>query len=410
MEYRDIKDLKCLNNNPRIIKDKDFKILCESIKKNKEFFEARPLIVSNRTGELIVIAGNQRLKAAEYLGIKKVPTFLLKNPTEELEKEITIRDNVNNGQWDYNLLINEWNTENLISWGLSDILTYNNFEEDFEIDMVEDEYETKITNERNIESGDIYLLGKHRLLCGDSLNEELVAKLMNNKKADMVFIDPPYNVNIENSKTKIKIQNDNLKDDEFIEFLDKSFKICKKFSKDKVHNYICCNMKCYSNFERVVNNNWKKKVSDIFIWIKDLAGLGWGYREQYEIIIFTGDMDSVVFKDKCESNVWEFPKSSSTAFRRDERDNIDTSTSILHPTIKPSFLIMRAIKNSSEKNNIVLDIFAGSGSTLIACERSNRIAYVSEIDPIYCNVIINRWEKLTGQKAKKLSNEQQSNK
>lgn len=128
MEYRDIKDLKCLNNNPRTIKDKDFKILCESIKKNKEFFEARPLIVSNRTGELVVIAGNQRLKAAEYLGIKKVPTFILKNPTEELEKEITIRDNINNGEWDYDTLLNEWNVEDLNDWGL-DTPTYK--EEDF---------------------------------------------------------------------------------------------------------------------------------------------------------------------------------------------------------------------------------------------------------------------------------------
>jgi hypothetical protein len=118
MEYIKISEIKLLENNPRTISDRQFKILCTSIKKNIDYFEARPLILSDRTGELVVIAGNQRYKAAESLGLKEVPTYLMKNLTEETEREIVIRDNISNGDWDFDLLANEWNTEELEDWGL----------------------------------------------------------------------------------------------------------------------------------------------------------------------------------------------------------------------------------------------------------------------------------------------------
>jgi len=118
MEYKKISEIKLLENNPRTISDRQFKILCTSIKKNIDYFEARPLILSDRTGELVVIAGNQRYKAAESLGIKEVPTYLMKNLTEETEREIVIRDNISNGDWDFDLLANEWNVEELEDWGL----------------------------------------------------------------------------------------------------------------------------------------------------------------------------------------------------------------------------------------------------------------------------------------------------
>ena len=118
MEYKKISDIKLLDNNPRTISDRQFKILCTSIKKNIDYFEARPLILSDRTGELVVIAGNQRYKAAEHLGLKEVPTYLMKNLTEDTEREIVIRDNISNGDWDFDLLANEWNTEELEDWGL----------------------------------------------------------------------------------------------------------------------------------------------------------------------------------------------------------------------------------------------------------------------------------------------------
>lgn len=360
---------------------------------------------------MVILAGNQRYKASQELKLKQVPCVVLHNLTEEKEKEIIIRDNVELGDWDYDLLANEWDVEVLEEYGVPTFFDNINQEGEIktieDIDEIEDEYSTEVKNDRNIQIGDLFLLGQHRLICGDSTKKEYIEKLMNNNKADCVFIDPPYNINIsvkkKTDKKDLKILNDNLEQDEFLKFLDSVFKNCKLYSKQDIHNYICCNMKCYSNFEKVVNNNWNKKVSDIFIWKKDLPGLGFGYREQYEIIIFTTDAKSVVFEDKCESNVWEYAKSSSMAFRSQEKDNIDKSTSLLHPTIKPSFLIMRALKNSTKKNQIVLDLFGGSGSTLIACERCGRIGYLCELDPIFCNVIINRWEKLTGQKAIKIN-------
>jgi len=118
MEYKKISEIKLLENNPRTISDRQFKILCTSIKKNIDYFEARPLILSDRTGELVVIAGNQRYKAAQSLGLKEVPTYLMKNLTEETEREIVIRDNISNGDWDFDLLANEWDTEELEDWGL----------------------------------------------------------------------------------------------------------------------------------------------------------------------------------------------------------------------------------------------------------------------------------------------------
>jgi hypothetical protein len=118
MKHRKLKDIKLLGNNPRTISERDFGILCKSITDNPDYFKARPLILSNRTGELVVIAGNQRYKAAEHLGLKEVPTYLMENLTEDKEREIIIRDNVSNGKWDFDLLANQWDTQELEDWGL----------------------------------------------------------------------------------------------------------------------------------------------------------------------------------------------------------------------------------------------------------------------------------------------------
>ncbi len=223
---------------------------------------------------------------------------------------------------------------------------------------------------------------------------------MGNKKADMVFTDPPYNVNISSVVTKMSIDNDNLSEEEFNKFLDKSFKIIKDNINKEAHIYICCNDKCIVPFKLTANKYFNESKSNIFYWVKDLPGLGWGYRPQYELILFYTDQETIRFYDKTESNVWEAPKSCSSTFRKQEKDNINKSISQLHPTIKPTSLIARAIKNSSpNETDIILDIFGGSGSTLIACERMGRNCYMSELDEYYCNVIIDRWELLTKQKA-----------
>lgn len=147
---------------------------------------------------------------------------------------------------------------------------------------------------------------------------------------------------------------------------------------------------------------WGYEKSDIYIWKKDIQGLGYSYRQQYEVILFFTQQPTVKFYDKTESNVWECEQSSTFTFKNNEKDNLTKPTNQLHPTIKPTSLIARAIKNSTiDPNSIILDIFGGSGSTLIACERMKRNCRIIELDEYFCNVIIDRWEKLTGEKAVK---------
>ena len=178
MEYRKLEDLRKLENNPRKISSEDFQILVKSIKDNPDYFEARPLLLSDRTGELIIIAGNQRYDAAKYLGLKEVPTYLLKGLTEEREREIVIRDNVNNGEWDLDKLSEEWGDLNLADLGL-----------DIELDEPEKEIEEDIAPELDEENepvskyGEVYKLGEHRLMCGDSTKLEDVETLMNSQTA-----------------------------------------------------------------------------------------------------------------------------------------------------------------------------------------------------------------------------------
>tara|TARA_R110000868_G_C10887612_1_gene763348 strand:+ start:49 stop:771 length:723 start_codon:yes stop_codon:yes gene_type:complete len=163
MEYKKISEIKLLENNPRTISDRQFKILCTSIKKNIDYFEARPLILSDRTGELVVIAGNQRYKAAEHLGLKEVPTYLMKNLTEETEREIVIRDNISNGDWDFDLLANEWDTEELEEWGL-DIPNINLADEEYTTKIESPIYETKEVKPLEI---DLYNLQNYNKLIED---------------------------------------------------------------------------------------------------------------------------------------------------------------------------------------------------------------------------------------------------
>lgn len=187
--YRPIADLKELPGNPRTIKKDQFEKLKTSIKDNADYFEARPLILSNRTGELVILAGNQRYKASKALGLKEVPTILLEGLSEEREREIIIRDNVENGEWNIDMLANEWNPDDLISWGveLPDIQTTT--------EIIDDEApEVNEQEPAKSKLGEIYQLGEHRLMVGDSTKAEQVAELMAGEKADLLITDPPYNV------------------------------------------------------------------------------------------------------------------------------------------------------------------------------------------------------------------------
>ena len=212
--YRKLTDLKKLPNNPRTIKKADMEKLKQSVKNNPDYFEARPLILSNRTGELVIIAGNQRYEAAKALGMTEVPTFLLENLTEKREEEIIIRDNVNNGEWDMDKLA-DWNIDDLHDWGLDEIKERREIVEDVPAPVDKENTYSVV--------GDIYQLGEHRIFCGSFEDDEKVRKLFGDKKAVCTFTDPPYNVAVKNRSTGKTIQNDNMAHAEFQDFLNRAF-------------------------------------------------------------------------------------------------------------------------------------------------------------------------------------------
>lgn len=213
--YRPVSELKELPGNPRIIKKEQFEKLKTSIKDNADYFEARPIILSNRTGELVVIAGNQRLKASKALGLKEVPTVLLEGLTEEREREIIIRDNVENGEWDMEILANEWDVEELNDWGVTEVKPYKEIVED-EPDPIDEDQTYSVV-------GDIYKLGDHLVFCGSFEDDEKVRELFGNKKATCTFTDPPYNVAAKSRSNGKTIQSDNMGHEDFQNFLNRAF-------------------------------------------------------------------------------------------------------------------------------------------------------------------------------------------
>jgi DNA modification methylase len=347
-------------NNPRIIKDDKFKKLVTSIKEFPQMLNIRPIVVND---EMIVLGGNMRLKACIEAGIKEVAIIKANELTPEQQNEFIIKDNVGFGEWDWNELANTWDAEQLVEWGL-DIPS-------FEVENLEAEEDDFETPEGGIETdivlGDLFEIGEHRLLCGDSTDSDAVAKLLNGNKADMLFTDPPYNVGFNGRSGKFDvIENDDLKTEDFDKFIE-------EFAQT-VHTlqiplkYIWCNWKFYGTLQKHF------ELNACIVWAKNVFGLGRGYRHQHEFCFFEGKLDEGI---NNESDLWEIKKDSK----------------YMHPTQKPVELSARALNNHKKAKNI-LDLFGGSGSTLAGIHQLNRIGYIMELDPKYCQVIIDRMKKL----------------
>lgn len=392
IKYRKLAELKKLAGNPRTIKKADMEKLKTSIKNNKDYFEARPLILSDRTGELVIIAGNQRYEASKALKMDEVPTVLLSGLTEEREKEIIIRDNVNNGDWDMDALANEWDAEQLQEWGVSEIKPYKSIEED-EVDPVDEEQTFSVL-------GEIYQLGEHRVFCGSFDDDEKMRELFGNKKATCCFTDPPYNVAVESRTTGKKIQNDKMGAEEFQVFLNKAFEVVASNIVEGGGVISWMSDKELITLQRAMvlaGMNFRT----LLCWVKDHFTLGGNdFQSAKEMAIWStgegsydkiGDDETVgdmavyargkksKFADTRKlSNVWFFDKPLSS------KD---------HPTMKPLGLCAKGVLCLSDAGDIVFDPFLGSGSTLIACEQTGRICFGSEIDPKYMDVIRKRWTK-----------------
>jgi DNA modification methylase len=381
-----ISEVKLNPNNPRLIKDEKFAKLVQSIKDLPEMLSIRPIVVNS---DMVVLGGNMRLKACKEAGLKEIPIIIADNLTEEQQREFLIKDNVSGGEWDWAMLQNEWDTEQLDAWGLD----IQNFEPEQELEAVEDDYEVPDEIQTDIVLGDLFEIGEHRLLCGDSTDSDAVAKLMDGEKADMVFTDPPYGMSyggcrakgnhVKNKKGGVLIKahgeiiGDNLRGESLIQMVRDSILNGKLFTKNEGAFYVCFTWRTYSDFEQAIIDAGLD-IKACIVWNKKSIGLGYSdYRPQHEFIFYC---KGYWFGDKNESDVWEFSRGATGEY--------------VHPTQKPIELVSRAINNSSQKSNIVLELFTGSGSTMVASHQLKRKCYGMELDPKYCQVIVDRMIKL----------------
>jgi DNA modification methylase len=369
-----ISEVKSNPNNPRIIKDDKFQKLVKSIKEFPEMLNIRPIVVN---ADMVVLGGNMRLKACKEAGLKEVAIIKAEDLTEEQQKQFIIKDNVGFGEWDWEDLANNWDAEQLTDWGL-DI-------PDFKPEVLEaeeDEFEVPDGGiETDIVLGDLFEIGEHRLLCGDSTDSDQVAKLMNGQKADMVFTDPPYNVAYEGgSKKRDAIANDKITD--FYKFLYDIYTNCFLFMNDGSPIYVA-----HSEFERT---NFTSafidagfKFSSIIVWVKNNStfSMNKDYKWKHEPIIYGWKQG--------KERIWQGDNKQDTVW------NIDRpSRSEEHPTMKPVQLCEKAINNSSNIYSLILEPFTGSGSTMVASHQLKRRCYGMELDPKYCQVIVDRMVKL----------------
>ena len=370
-----------LPKNPRFIKDHKFVQLKQSIKEDPEMLELREVIAVDYNGELIVIAGNMRLNACLELGIKEVPCKILPQdtPIDKL-KAYTIKDNVGFGEHDWDALANDWDVEELAHWGLDLPLDFE--DEALEVDAVEDDYEMPEQIETDIVLGDLFEIGEHRLLCGDSTQTDTFEKLTGGQLADMVITDPPYNVAYEGkTKDALTIENDNMGDKDFYQFLYDFYTACGAYSKPGGAWYVWHADSEGANFRQAMKDAGIM-VKQCLIWVKNSMVMGrQDYQWKHEPFLYGWKEGAAHnwYSDRKQTTVLEFNRPNRNAE---------------HPTMKPIELFSYQINNSSKKGDIVMDAFGGSGTTMVACEQLKRKAYVVEYDPKYCQEIIDRMRKL----------------
>lgn len=382
-----IENLKPAEYNPRKDlkpEDEEYQKIVRSI---NEFGYVDPIIVNK---DLTVIGGHQRLKVLKEQGYTEIECNVV-DLDKDKEKALNLALNKISGEWDNDkleqLLVElreadiDMDITGFSNDEIDDILkdAIGSQEDEFDIDDALEEIDEPITKK-----GDIWILGNHKLMCGDSTKEDDVLKLMNKEEADLIITDPPYNVNYEG--TAGKIENDNMSETEFFNFLLDSFRNMYKVTKAGASAYIFHADTEGLNF-RTAFKAVGFKLAQCLVWVKNTFVMGrQDYHWRHEPILYGRKEGCAHYfiDDRSQSTVLEYDKPTKSEE---------------HPTMKPIDLIIRLIKNSSKENNLILDLFGGSGSTLISAEQTKRICYTMELDPKYCDVIIKRWETLTGKKA-----------
>ena len=365
MKLINIQEVKPNKNNPRLIKDYKFKKLVKSIKEFPEMLKLRPIVVNS---DMVVLGGNMRLKACKEAGLKEVWILKADELTEQQQREFIVKDNVGFGEWDWDILGNEWNTQQLEDWGL-DLMP---FEEEEVLEAKEDDFDEAPPEQSKTVLGDLYEIGEHRLLCGDSTDSDTVAKIMNGEKADMVFTDPPYGISV--------VKNDKVGAD---------FGVAKK-----------------GKYSEVIADDTTETAKDFY---DTCISLGMN-----KFIIWGGNYFTDFLPSSDGWLIWN--KRAGTDIRNTFADgemawcSFHTPVRIydqlwngmiregekskrVHPTQKPIRMLSEIIQDHIKGLNI-FDGFLGSGSTMVASHQLKRKCFGIELDPKYCDVIIKRMIKL----------------
>ena len=364
MESLPISKVRPNSDNPRYIKDEKFKKLVQSLRDFPEMANVRPIVVNK---EMVVLGGNMRLKAMQEAGWSEVPVEIV-DWSEEKQREFIIKDNVGFGEWDWDELANTWDAEELNEWGLD---TPDNWKAE-ELEAEEDDYEVPEELKTDVVLGDLIEIGEHRLLCGDSTDSDQVEKLMNGEKADMVFTDPPYGMNLDtnyadiykNSIANVKNQNKIIGDDKEFNFLE-----------------------FYALFEYVKEQFWwgadyyQNQLplnGGIFVWDKVCESMEGRIGNEFELCWS---------KQRHKKEIIHIKWAGFLGLQKEDGKR-------QHPTQKPIRLCESFISRFSKESNLLVDPFIGSGSTMVAAHQLNRKCYGMELDPKYCQVIIDRMTKL----------------
>ncbi|WP_428062439.1 site-specific DNA-methyltransferase [Candidatus Avelusimicrobium fimicolum] len=410
VRYISPKEVKPYRNNPKSHSDKQVYQIVQSI---KEFRFTNPLLI-DENNELI--AGHGRLLAANQLQLEKVPVIVLSHLSDAQKRAYRIADNklTENGKWDVDLLTIE--LKELDNLDLSFDLDITGFDNQ-EIDLLFNpppEPDNRLNNIPFIEEseivskqGDIWQLGNHRIICGDSLKKDTFEQLLGSKRADMIFTDPPYNVKIEGhvcgaGQTHHKefgMASGEMSQGEFTSFLRQNFTLLKEYSRAGSLHYICMDWRHLEEISQA--GHIYDELKNVCIWNKSNAGMGSLYRSKHELV-FVFKNGTVPHINNVElgsngryrTNVWDYAGINSFKNRKLLK---------LHPTVKPVELIWDAILDASHRGDIILDSFLGSGSTLLACEKAKRVCYGVELEPLYIDTAIRRWEELTKKEAILLS-------
>lgn len=332
----------------------------------------------------VIIVGHTRYKAAKKLGMDKVPVVVASNLSDEQVRAYRLADNKTGEltDWDMSLLDDELG--DIADIDMSDF-GFNLDLDDDEVEVQEDDFDEEVPEEPKSKLGQIYQLGRHRLMCGDSTKPEDVKKLVGGVRCDLLLTDPPYNVGYV-GQDGMTIKNDRQEDDKFYKFLFNAFSAAKDNLKQGASFYIWYSSSEMVNFTNAANNSGLS-VRENLIWEKNNIVLGrQDYQWKHEPCLY-GWVEG-------GSHSWYSDRKQTTVMHFDKPQRAD-----LHPTMKPVALFDYQIKNSTKSGDVVLDLFGGSGTTIMACEQDGRNACVMEYDPKYVDVIIKRWEDFTGKKA-----------